>query len=218
MTSTAAGGHKYGQPQTYCPEPSRILRTLLYLSFSIAGTGCALCTTEVSAIGLRFQSGNIMFPENTGTVAITDGKVYSPGLQYMTPGPTVTLIPYVSFESFSLTNKPLGDFGYIRNGDKFLVNINGDTKRFAIKPYKYVASSRPKGEVHIERMYREWYGYPAQTLQVLALPADAVLTATSLAAAAVVLPVWYVRSQFHHPQQKVTTPPAAKQPPQNGAK
>lgn len=76
----------------------------------------------------------------------------------------------------------------------------------AFTPYKSLRRSEKRslverrdyepGDFPLDKEYRKWYGYPAQSLQLLAIPVDIGLTAVAGAGALVLLPFWGTKMAF----------------------
>lgn len=140
-------------------------------------TGC-IATTYVSSIGSRMEFGDIGSnpAELPAKVAIYDAPA-----SIDNGGPCGYFCPYGLLNADETRKQLIGNFDYLR-----APTINAISKN-------QVEVSSPKGNYifdrknfHISRNYRRWYSYPAQLLQVVALPIDAIIVSGFIISAPVV--------------------------------
>jgi hypothetical protein len=170
-------------------------RMFLLLPLAFALSGC-MATGWVSAIGMHEQSGRVARDAPFGSeVEITDVALEHAPIA----GPCVVspMPPYTGFDPVD-KGVSLGFFTYRSSQadgkGTVLVALPGGERRFAREVY---------GDGDITRRYRRWYGYPAQALQVVALPLDVVID-TGIAVA---LPFVWLALETHKPPKAAVNEP-----------
>ena len=168
--------------------------------------GCAILTTQVSAIGVRETFGRLPLDAPSGQVDLNDVGMNGIG------GPCMAYMPYKTFSRDSHP-VPLGHFPfeivkrpsspYSMDGE---VRVNLGAGETAFQTW---IPSETKEYYLINHRYRRWYGYPAQALQLVAVPTDIVLNLTTVAIVVVIMPIEVISKHWSRPK---THAPANGQP------
>ncbi|MDI1302031.1 MAG: hypothetical protein PSX71_09010 [bacterium] len=97
---------------------------------------------------------------------------------------------------------------------------------FAFMPYKSLIQSQSsrlieqrvysKGGIPFDKQYRKWYGYPAQVLQVIAVPVDIVFTGVVGVGLLVAAPIYAIHGAIS-PHKAEKSNKSSKPTPHSGA-
>lgn len=163
---------------------SHLRLALLFLT-SVLLSGCTMISPKVYSIGLRETFGDL--PGNTptsGKIELFDTPLHSEGIHFpseayrsyiflkIDPHPiTLGQFPYEIIEPPSPTSAMVG---------KARVFINGKARAFQVmealeRRNNPQFSFDQNWSYHLRHQYRQWYGYPAQVLQLAAIPMDNVI-------------------------------------------
>jgi hypothetical protein len=135
-------------------------------------SGCTAATSGVATIGVRIQFGDIKKRnlEQSNRVLINESEAYFIGTTFMCDHCGIP-IPYKNAYPIPSKATTIGSFDYVEDTDKNKVYVMVEKERdFDI------INRRGNGDYSIQRKYRLWYGYPAQLLQIVAVPVDVVLS------------------------------------------
>lgn len=161
--------------------------------------GCTAMSTYVATIGERTQYGVIdSEAEQSGKVKIHVASMYFPGGGFFSDGSSPPLnFPYIDQPIVNTDDVyDLGEFPYTLTPNGMVTVVIEDP--LAFKVGNMVNDPKLSGR-QIYRVYRLPYSYPAQLLQVVAVPVDIASTAFAAVAFAVVMPVVYVYSKVDQP-------------------
>lgn len=159
----------------------------LWLPLLVVLAGCTNMSW-VSAIGAREQYGSLdRSAPASGELALMDAPLRP------VPGTRGPGLPYTGLVADEDAGQALGRFHYHRqepdlhhSGGLVTVALPGGEQKFTLD-YDRLRSHT------VARRYRRWYGYPAQALQVVALPADVLMNASLVAAVPMALYAVVVR-------------------------
>ncbi|KGJ95102.1 hypothetical protein [Colwellia psychrerythraea] len=150
------------------------MRLFLLILSTILLNGC-VASSYISSIGAKSIHGDtridlaktdLAYAEKiSDPLGVTDGKAL----------PFTNL--YISDESFDTASVKFNydDIIWTEKGStsgKVDLSINGETLTFSVFQYN--------NRVELEYDYRDWYSYPAQSLLILSVPADVVITTVAL--------------------------------------
>ena len=141
--------------------------------------GCCMASTTVSSIGTRQKWGNTRVApgDNVVSVKINDTKLHAD------PGHGGLAIPYKS-----LNHRHRERVVDIITVDLSKINWKSDSASSKFGEFECMVNGKPtKFDVRVDHhgdkgddlimesdYYRQWYGYPAQSLLVIAIPLDVV--------------------------------------------
>lgn len=155
-------------------------------------SGCAVTSTLVSSIGARSLGGSAAYPREAGEIDVvlrdSPRVLQSGAVAHFAAIPYSSLSPegegqpagsiVVKPAEVQWSNDTRGQVTVLHAGVPTLFDVRRST-------------SRGQDWIAVESPYREWYGYPAQGLLVLALPLDVVIDVVAIGGVLVSMPFVY---------------------------
>ena len=158
--------------------------------------GCTVLSTNVAAIGEKAQFGFITPADaTTGKVLINETTLGPRGQPWMCDGNCTIPLPYVeSLGPNQFSKNPIGEFPFTTSADGHATTVIMD--RPTEFQHDNEMNNTPNGSRQIYRTLKKPYWYPAQLLQVVAVPGDIALSAVIVTGMVVVLPIIYVAEKI----------------------